>query len=237
MANIPLVFPPQQTLSIKETISTDLPGFIPHEEVILMGISDLFETQIGSISLSYCDKLKGSNENDKAIAAEIARWHNQIEYAKGCVADIENNALCKRMQLMLEKVGEDRKAITGDDCKAFEKDDEHKFILLDYNSQTFSVATADSDAIDQELRKTCESMEQLLSGNNCSWRSHLVYAVMLARITLDTTAVQKQIDQGIIIYSYFYLCFSCDCVVVYFWIVFWAKHITKPDAKIITSTL
>ena len=196
MSNLSLLFPPQTTLSIKETISTEFPGFLPHEEVIFMGISDLFETQIGSISLSYADKLKGSNENDKAIAAEIARWHNQIDYAKGCVADIENNGLCKRMQLMLENVKEKRAALSEDEAKAFEKDDEHKFVLLDYNSQTFTVATADSDAIDQLLKGTCDGMQKILSGGNCSWRSHLIYASMLARITLDATAVQQAIDQG-----------------------------------------
>ena len=206
MANLSLIFPAQATLSISESINTDLPGFIPHEEVIFMGISDLFETQIKSISLSYCDKLKSGSPDDKAIASEIARWHNQIDYAKECVNEIENNGLCKRMQLMLEKVGPDRTAIAGDECKAFDKDDEHKFVLIDYNLQTFSVGTGDSNAIDELLKKECESMKQIISGGKCSWRAHLIYAKLLCRITLDGKAVQEQIDLGIIIYSHI-LCF------------------------------
>eukprot|EP01084_Bolivina_argentea_P187340 322725_1 len=156
MSNISLIFPPQQTLSIKETINTDLPEFIPHYEVIFMGISDLFRSKLQSLTpsdQSYLDSLKSSSDNDKAIASEIALWHHQTDYALQCVTDIENNALCKRMQLMLTKTGEDRKQIKR--CRhaqPFERDDEYKFVLLDYNFQTFSGSTADSNAIDVLLK-------------------------------------------------------------------------------------
>eukprot|EP01084_Bolivina_argentea_P186062 320767_1 len=190
-------FPPQQTLSIKETISTDLPEFIPHYEVIYMGISDLFRNKLASLTpsdQSYLDSLSSSSDNDKAIASEIALWHNQSEYAAQCVGDVDNNALCHRMQLMLTRKGEDRKQIKGDDAKSYEINDEYKFTLLDYNLQTFSGATSDSNAIDVLLKTELNNMNNLISNGNCNWRFHLLYAQLLCRVSLDSNAVQQQID-------------------------------------------
>eukprot|EP01084_Bolivina_argentea_P209944 357504_1 len=172
---IPVTFPPQQALSITETLPANLPQFVPHEEIIFIGISDLFSHRLTALSASdqsYLDSLKSSSDTDKAMASEIAHWHHQIDYAKQCVEEIEGNALCKRMQLMLN---EERKQIKEGDAQydAFQQDDEHKFVLLDYNLQTFSGSTSDAKAIGNLLQKEAQNMQNLLAHNTCSWRCQL----------------------------------------------------------------
>ena len=196
MANFQLMFPKQQTLSISETINTDFPEFFPHHEILLLGISDLFESKLSSLAgISYLDSLKSGNNTNKAIAAEIALWHNQRKYAEECVADIEDDALCKRMQLMLN---EEKKQIKDDDAKAFDSSDEFKFVLHDYNLQTFSGSTSDPKAIEDLLRKAKKlQMKPLIEGGKCSWRCHLIYAELCYRTSLDNQLVDEQIAAGV----------------------------------------
>ena len=210
MTHLKELFPPQSTYSISEALCTDFPDFIPHHEVIFLGINDLFQTKIQSLSTSdqaYLDKLKGGSKDDKAIAAEIARWHNQTEFAKGCVDGVENNALCHRMLLMLNNVPtdakENRKQITKDKeaedyDDIYESSDEYKFVQLDYNLQTFGGSTSDPGAIENLMKAEAENMKKLLDSNKCSWRFHLIYAALLGRITLDSALVQQQIDLGMV---------------------------------------
>jgi len=192
-ANVRLLFPPQQTLSIKKALNTALPDFIPHAEIIFMGISELFESHLTSFDTSFLNKLKAGSDDNKALAAEVARWHNQLDFAKECVQDVDN-ALCKRMHLMLDRIADKRVPLTDDEKKAYERDEDHQFVAIDYNFQTFNASTSDPNDTEAFIKQACDDMGKLIATDKCSWRFHLIYAAVLSRTTLDTKAVQHQLD-------------------------------------------
>ena len=69
------MFPQQPSLSTTEKVSTAVPEFIPHHEIIHWSPLDLFQSTSISISSSdesYLNKLKSASNNDKTTASEIA---------------------------------------------------------------------------------------------------------------------------------------------------------------------